>query len=158
MDWATDQIHINCVCRLVCLSIYQPINIDHTTLSGCCWTFTPVLCFYTCSGWRRTGVCMFVAFWSLQLWLDAGGPICAGAVPSGWEDGSERPREEVHFVTTTEYETAQEQHFVHGNSKDHSHMPFGAPGCRGAIAWEFPPPDNIRLGMAWPEGWGRAKM
>lgn len=34
-------------------------------------------------------------------------------------------------------------------------MPFGAPGCRGAIVWAFPPAGIIRLGMDWPrEGKG----
>lgn len=33
----------------------------------------------------------------------------------------------------------------------YSHMPLGAPGCRGPMVWAFPPPGIMRLGMDWPK-------
>lgn len=89
MDWAIDQILTNCVCMLVWLSVYKHWRPKSF------WTFMPVtflrygssmnvVCVHVCGC-----ACVLQPLWFLQLWLDAGGPGCAGAVPSGCADGSE---------------------------------------------------------------------
>lgn len=146
--------------NFICLWVFFFLNIDTQRFqfcNGCCWTFIPAVHLSVSSVSVAIGVWMHLALLITSA-MTGRWRLYWCTIRLRWWVCHPKIRYMCLMTSTELVSVGQIRHSIPGKNKAYSHIPLGAPGGRLAIAWEFPPPGIIRLGMAWPEGWSRAKM